>query len=75
MEELKPTEKQVYDYIVKFINEHGYSPTFREIGKGIFLSSTQTIYANMRKLEQKGYVKYEAHKPRTIVILKEYENV
>ena len=50
MEELKPTEKQIYDFIVKFISEHGYSPSYREICKGVFLCSTQTIHANMRRL-------------------------
>lgn len=75
MEELKPTEKQIYDFIVKFISEHGYSPSYREICKGVFLCSTQTIHANMRSLAQKGYLKYEPSKSRTIVILKENKNV
>lgn len=75
METLSPMQKKTYDFIVDYIDEHGYSPTFREIGKGLYLASTESVHAHLQGLIKKGYIRYEKGKPRTIVILKGYENV
>lgn len=34
--------QKIYDFIVQYITEHGYSPTVREIGAGVGLQSTNT---------------------------------
>ncbi len=73
MEELTTTEKRIFDFIVKFIKENGYSPTFREVGAGTYLTSTQTIYAYLQKLALKGYIRYEYGKARTIRIMERSE--
>ena len=37
MKYYKTTEK-IYDFCKSYIDEHGYAPTIREIGKGVGLS-------------------------------------
>lgn len=36
-------EHQIVDFVTRFVDEHGYSPTLREIGRAIGLSSSSTI--------------------------------
>lgn len=48
----------------------GYAPSVREIGKSVGLKSTATVHGYLAKLEQKGYIKKENQKGRTLRLLK-----
>ncbi|MCC0697262.1 hypothetical protein [Clostridioides sp. ES-S-0048-02] len=45
------------------------SPSIRDIGHSVGLSSTSSVCDNLNKLEAKGYIKREANKLRAIQIL------
>lgn len=60
---------EVYDYIVKFIKKNQYSPSIREIGKALGLSSSSSVHRHLVVLKRLKYIKYEKEKSRTIVIL------
>jgi SOS-response transcriptional repressors (RecA-mediated autopeptidases) len=47
-------QRQVYDYISDFVQKHGYSPSFEEIGKGMRLSSLATVHKHVSNLEKKA---------------------
>ena len=47
-------QKQVYDFLAGFVEEHGYSPSFEEIGEGLGLSSLATVHKHVSNLEEKG---------------------
>ena len=66
METLTDRQREIYDFIVKFRNEKGYSPSFREIGKGCFLSSMASVSRHIDILVRKGYISYIPSEPRTI---------
>ena len=66
-------QKEVLDYIKKYIATHGYPPAIREICKGVNLSSPATVFVHMKNLEQLGYIKTTSNKFRTIEILCENE--
>ena len=53
--------------------KNGYSPSVREIGKAVGLSSTATVHCYLKQLEDLGYIKKESQKGRTLRILKEEE--
>ena len=40
-------QRQVYDYISRFVAEKGYSPSFEEIGHGLGLSSLATVHKHI----------------------------
>ena len=63
-------ERAILKYIEKQINENGYPPSVREIGKAVGLSSTATVHGYLAKLEEKGYIKKESQKGRTLKLLK-----
>lgn len=57
MEELTFNEKLFYNELIFYINQYGYTPTIREFGKHMGLSSPATVYYYLKRLEQKGYIK------------------
>lgn len=67
--EITKRQKDVLDYIKKYIADHGYPPAIREICKGVNLSSPATVFVHMKNLEQLGYIKTTSNKFRTIEIL------
>ena len=68
--ELNKREKAILKYIEKQIAANGYPPSVREIGKAVGLSSTATVHGYLAKLEEKGYIKKESQKGRTLRLLK-----
>lgn len=69
-EELTIRQKQILRYITKEIEENGYAPSVREIGKAVGLSSTATVHNYLKQLEDLQYIKKETQKGRTLRILK-----
>ena len=68
--ELNKREKAILKFIEKQVNEKGYPPSVREIGKAVDLSSTATVHGYLAKLVKKGYIKKEDQKGRTLKLLK-----
>ncbi|MCL2341789.1 MAG: transcriptional repressor LexA [Firmicutes bacterium] len=68
--ELNKREKAILKFIEKSVNEKGYPPSVREIGKAVGLSSTATVHGYLAKLAKKGYIKKEEQKGRTLKLLK-----
>lgn len=63
------TRRKIYDFLVKFITENGYSPSIREICEGTGLRSTSTIYNHLMTLEMMGKIHTKEHKSRTISLV------
>ena len=68
--ELNGREKSILRYIEKQIMNVGYPPSVREIGKAVGLSSTATVHGYLARLEDKGYIKKQDKKGRTLRLLK-----
>jgi len=68
--ELGKTTQCVLDYITSYIEERSYPPTVREIGGALGLKSTSTVHSHLKTLENKGYIRMDPSKQRTISILK-----
>ena len=63
-------QRQVYDFLAQFVEEHGYSPSFEEIGVGLGLSSLATVHKHISNLETKGLLKRDYNRSRSIDLLK-----
>jgi repressor LexA len=66
MQTLTRREKEVYDYICATIAENGYSPSVRDIRDSLGIKSTSTVHAYINKLEEKGYIRKQDGKSRTL---------
>lgn len=62
-------QRQVYDFISRFVAENGYSPSFEEIGKGLELSSLATVHKHITNLEKKGLLTRDYNRSRSIDLL------
>lgn len=71
---LSKREKAILRFIEKQVKENSYPPSVREIGKAVGLSSTATVHGYLAKLEQKGYIKKENQKGRTLRLIKNADN-
>ena len=60
----------VMDYIRKFSEENGYTPSVREIGKECGIKSTATVYSYLQKLQDKGYLNKVTNKKRSVTLAK-----
>ena len=69
MEKLTNKQSVILQVLKKLIAKNGYPPTVREIGEEAHLSSPATIHFHLTKLEEKGYIKKNDNKNRTIEIL------
>lgn len=58
---MTPKQKKVLDFIVSFINEKGYSPSFRDIASGLDLASPSTVHAHIQALRERGYLNASSH--------------
>ena len=67
---LNKREKAILKFIEKSIKNNGYPPSVREIGKSVGLKSTATVHGYLSSLEEKGYIKKESQKGRTLKLLK-----
>ena len=67
---LNKREKSILRFIEKSVEENGYAPSVREIGKAVDLKSTATVHGYLNQLEEKGYIKKEQQKGRTLKLLK-----
>ena len=68
--ELNKREKAILKCIEKGINENGYPPSVREIGKAVGLKSTATVHTYLERLEDNGYISRKDKMGRTLQLIK-----
>ncbi len=59
-------QQAVLDNIEKHIREKGYGPTVREVCQDLGLSSPSTVHVHLKALEEKGLIKRDPLKSRSI---------
>ncbi len=59
---------RVMDYIRKFSEENGYTPSVREIAKECGIKSTATVHNYLERLQDKGFLNRSANKKRSVTI-------
>ncbi len=66
---LTKRQRELYDWISEFVQQHGYSPSFEEIGEGMGLNSLATVHKHICNLEKKGLLKRDYNRSRSIDLL------
>jgi repressor LexA len=62
-------QREMYDFISRFIAEHSYSPSYEEIKVGMGLSSLATVHKHITNLEKKGLLTRDYNRSRSIDLL------
>jgi SOS-response transcriptional repressor LexA len=68
---IRPTKKQreILEFIASFISEHGYSPSYREIMKGLNYTSVATIALHVNSLISRGHLRKRDHSARSLEVV------
>jgi repressor LexA len=66
---LTDRQQQIWNYLVEYVDAHGYPPTVREIGERVGLASPSTVHAHLANLERAGLLRRDPTKPRALELL------
>jgi repressor LexA len=66
---LSKRQREIFDFVVKYAEKHGYPPTVREIGEAVGLASPSTVHAHLANLERAGYLRRDPTKPRALEVV------
>jgi repressor LexA len=69
MSELSPKQAQILDFLSTFLEDKDYPPSIRDIQIGCGISSTSVVDYNLRKLEEKHFIRRDREVSRGIEIL------
>lgn len=71
---ITPKQKQAFDFLQRFIDEHGYAPSYKEIAQGLKLKSLGSVAQYLDVLEKRGFIR-RGPNPREIFIVGQAESV
>lgn len=66
---LSKRQAEIFDFVLKYADKHGYPPTVREIGEAVGLASPSTVHAHLANLERAGYLRRDPTKPRALEVV------
>lgn len=69
---LTQRQKEVLDFVVDFIDENGYSPSYEEIGRGLNLASLATVHKHITALQQRNYLRRSHNQSRSVDVSPKY---
>ena len=73
-EQITAKQTEILEYIKECVLKKGYPPSVREICEAVHLKSTSSVHSHLATLEEKGYIRRDPTKPRTIEIIDEEFN-
>jgi len=69
---LTKRQKDVLDFIVGFVEENGYSPSYDEIAHALDLASLATVHKHISALAEKKYLQRGANQSRSVDVSQRY---
>ena len=70
---LTKKQRKTLDFVISFIEEKGYSPSYREIANGLKLSSVATVAQHIDTLVEKGFLEKGNNSARSLLPVDELE--
>jgi repressor LexA len=66
---LTARQQEIWQFLVEYVDGHGYPPTVREIGEAVGLASPSTVHAHLANLERAGLLRRDPTKPRALQLV------
>ena len=66
---LTERQQEIWQYLIQYVDDHGYPPTVREIGEAVGLASPSTGHAHLANLERVGLLRRDPTKPRALELV------
>lgn len=72
MNDTRPSKKQreLLTFIERFIAEHGYGPSYREVMRGIGYKSVSTVAIHVNNLITKGHLRKRTRSARSLEVVR-----
>ncbi len=67
--ELTARQREIWSFVLDYVDRHGYPPTVREIGEAVGLASPSTVHAHLANLELAGLLRRDPTKPRALELV------
>ena len=65
----KELRERMYQFIIAYVTNNGYSPSISEIGDSVGLKSKSSVRSHLMILETDGKIKVKIHSPRAIKVI------
>lgn len=65
-------QKDVLDFLARFVEDNGYSPSYEEIAAGLSLASLATVHKHIAALEAKTYLRRGFNQSRSVELAPRY---
>ena len=69
MQPLTRRQREIFDFLSEFIEQHGYAPSLEEIGRRFGLSSLATVHKHLTNLEEKGFIRRAWNRSRSVELV------
>jgi repressor LexA len=69
--DLTERQEEILRSLIRWMREHGYPPTIRELGREVGLASTRSVSDHLVRLEELGFIRRHRDQSRAIEILRE----
>jgi repressor LexA len=66
---LTKRQREIFDYLSDFIQQHGYAPSLEEIGRRFDLSSLATVHKHLTNLQDKGFIRRAWNRSRSVEVV------
>jgi len=70
---LSERQRKILNFIEAFLEENGYPPTIRDIGRAVQIGSTSVVNYNLNKLVREGYLERSKKVSRGLLLVKDEE--
>ena len=69
MQPLTKRQREIFDYLSDFIQQHGYAPSLEEIGRRFDRSSLATVHKHLTNLQDKGFIRRAWNRSRSVEVV------
>jgi repressor LexA len=67
---LTKRQREIYDFVREFLDDHGYAPSLEEIAAHFGLSSVATVHEHLEHLQDKGVLRRDPNRSRAVEIIR-----
>lgn len=65
-------QKEVLDFIIDFVEQNGYNPSYEELAHGLNLASVATIHKHIEALQARNYLRRNPNQSRSLDVSPKY---
>lgn len=62
-------QREILDWISRFVEENRYSPSYTEIAEGVGLKSVSTVSDHLHNLADRGFITIDFNRGRSITLV------